>query len=179
MHSKPTKPSTLPPPTATPAQDAVQLFAEKQSQPAYLIRRAHQISVAIFEDEFADLDLTPIQYSVLLIVGLYSGSDQTTVAGLAAIDKTSCWRAIESLRKRDLVSVALDNKDRRSRVLKLTTAGRRLLDKAVPRSRSVQRRLLEPLDRKQQQAFLEAMQMFVEANNNNSRAPLLLKYVSE
>jgi MarR family transcriptional regulator, lower aerobic nicotinate degradation pathway regulator len=101
------------------------------------------------------------------------------VAGLAAIDKTSCWRAIESLRKRDLVSVALDNRDRRSRVLKLTTAGRRLLDKAVPRSRSVQRRLLEPLDRKQQQAFLEAMQMFVEANNNNSRAPLLLKFVSE
>jgi DNA-binding MarR family transcriptional regulator len=115
----------------------------------------------------------------LLIIGIYSGSDQMSVARLAAIDKTSCWRAIESLRKRDLMSVALDNKDRLSRVLRLTTAGSLLLDRAVPRSRNVQRRPLEPLDRKQQRAFLEAMQMFVEANNYYSQAPLLLKHVAE
>lgn len=147
-------------------------YEDKFSQPAYLIRRAHQISTAIFEEEFADLNLTPIQFSLLLILQIYPSSDQTRLAGLAAIDKTSCWRGLEKLAARKLVKVTAGADDRRKRVIELTAAGTAHLKLALPRSRNVQKRLMSASNSEQRSQFLKVLKDFVTANNEASRAPL-------
>ena len=55
-----------------------------------------------------------------------------SVASLLAMDRTTLTAALKPLERRGLVEVAADPTDRRSRLLKLTPAGRALLSSAVP-----------------------------------------------
>lgn len=147
------------------------LLREKFSQPAYLIRRAQQIANAVFKEEFDDLDLTPVQYSVLLIAHVHPKSDQARIAGLAAIDRTSCWRAIEALRKREVLNVEVNEEDQRRQEVILSSRGEALVEVAVARSRRVQQRLLKALPPDERKLFLESMRLFVHRNNDVSGAP--------
>lgn len=54
------------------------------------------------------------------------------VAALLAMDRTTLTAALKPLARRRLVTVTIDPADRRSRQLKLTSAGRRLLAAALP-----------------------------------------------
>jgi DNA-binding MarR family transcriptional regulator len=56
----------------------------------------------------------------------------TAVAGLLAIDRTTLTAALKPLRRRGLLKIAADPKDRRSRLITLTPKGRKLLARAVP-----------------------------------------------
>ena len=54
------------------------------------------------------------------------------VASLLAMDRTTLTAALKLLERRGLVQITPDPTDRRSRILKLTAAGRKLLDRAMP-----------------------------------------------
>ena len=55
-------------------------FSELWSRPGYLVRRLHQIHVAIFLEECSEFNLTPVQFGVLTV--LYEGEalEQSTIA---------------------------------------------------------------------------------------------------
>jgi len=53
------------------------------------------------------------------------------VASLLAMDRTTLTAALKPLQRRGLVEISSDPEDRRSRILKLTGKGRRLLAQAV------------------------------------------------
>lgn len=54
------------------------------------------------------------------------------VANLLAMDRTTLTAALKPLQRRGLVEVLPDPSDRRSRILKLTAEGSKLLAQAVP-----------------------------------------------
>jgi DNA-binding MarR family transcriptional regulator len=54
------------------------------------------------------------------------------VAALLAMDRTTLTAALKPLERRGLVKISADPSDRRSRVLKLTAKGARLLNLAFP-----------------------------------------------
>ena len=54
------------------------------------------------------------------------------VAKLLAMDRTTLTAALKPLERRGLVKSAVDRNDKRSRTLKLTAAGRKLLKSALP-----------------------------------------------
>jgi DNA-binding MarR family transcriptional regulator len=54
------------------------------------------------------------------------------VASLLAMDRTTLTAALKPLERRGLVQITPDPSDRRSRILKLTSAGRKLLANAMP-----------------------------------------------
>jgi DNA-binding MarR family transcriptional regulator len=54
------------------------------------------------------------------------------VASMLAMDRTTLTAALKPLERRGLVKVIPDSLDRRSRILKLTDKGRKLLARAVP-----------------------------------------------
>lgn len=54
------------------------------------------------------------------------------VANLLAMDRTTLTAALKPLQRRGLVEVLPDPSDRRSRILKLTTEGSKVLAQAVP-----------------------------------------------
>jgi hypothetical protein len=63
-------------------------------------------------------------------------------------------------------------KSKRFRLLHLTPEGTSLLNKLVPCSRVLARRLLRALNNEEQKVFLYLLKKFVHLNNEESRAPL-------
>ena len=58
----------------------------------HLIRRAHQRSVAIFAEEMAAFDVTPVQFAIVMTLMDKPGVDQVTLAAHVALDAaTSGW----------------------------------------------------------------------------------------
>src|ERR1017187_2232352 len=59
------------------------------SRPGFLIRRLHQIHVALFADECATFDVTPVQYSIMTVVRAQPGLDQVRLAAEVGVDRTT------------------------------------------------------------------------------------------
>jgi DNA-binding MarR family transcriptional regulator len=85
-----------------------------------------------FDDAFRPLDLTSGQFSLLVSLNRPDPPSIGSVASLLAMDRTTLTAALKPLERRGLVEVRVDQKDRRSRLLKLTAKGRALLTRAVP-----------------------------------------------
>ncbi|MHB8495046.1 MAG: MarR family winged helix-turn-helix transcriptional regulator [Casimicrobiaceae bacterium] len=162
--------TAVPPTTGQTTQrgDAVALY----QLPGHLIRRCHQISVALFFEECAAFDITPQQYAVLRVLGANDGIDQITLAGLAAFNRTTAGEIVERMEGAGLVARRNSKRDRRMKNIFITEAGRRLLADANAAVRRVQERLLTPLDRDERARFIEYLARIASENNEFSRAPL-------
>src|SRR5690348_6897831 len=82
------------------------------ARPGFLLRRAHQISAAVFEDECRELGLTPAQFGVLTVLRTHPGLGQSSLARALGFDKVTVLRVLRGLEGRGLVerSPAPDNK---------------------------------------------------------------------
>ena len=140
-------------------------------QPGHLIRRAQQIAVSIFHSTF-DYKVTPVQYAALRVLQDNPGIDQVTMARLCAIDTSTAANLAVRLERRGLVKRIVPSKSKRFRLLQLTPRGTALVKKLNPSGRSVSRRLLQALDKKERKVFLRLLKKFVHLNNEESRAPL-------
>ena len=94
-----------------------------EKRPGFLIRRLHQIHVALFQKKCAAFDLTPLQYSLLSALAARKTADQTTLAADIALDRTTTTGALKRLAARNLVERAVNDQDRRARLCRLTSAG--------------------------------------------------------
>ncbi len=140
--------------------------------PGHLIRRAQQIAVAIFTDECAAYDLTPIQFAALSAIHAHTGIDATRLAGLIALDKPTTGGVVDRLEAKGLLARAADPSDRRIRRLTLTPDGTRLLKRAEVAVTSAQGRILSPLTVVEQATFVRLLSRLVDGNNALSRAPM-------
>src|SRR5260370_1805656 len=73
--------------------------SELWSRPGFLVRRLHQISVAIFLEEMADLEITPVQYGALMIVAAEPGIDQSALAAELGVDRANAGDVLARLSK--------------------------------------------------------------------------------
>jgi DNA-binding MarR family transcriptional regulator len=85
-----------------------------------------------FDMALAPLDLTHGQFSLLVSLNRPIAPTVGAVAAVLAMDRTTLTANLKPLERRGLVKVAVDQDDKRSRLLLLTVAGKRLLTKAVP-----------------------------------------------
>lgn len=115
-------------------------------RPGFLLRRAHQISVGIFEEHCRPLGLTPPQYGVLVLINASPGSDQSSLARAMGFDKVTTLRLVRGLEERKLVHRALSQRDRRQHQLTLTEAGKALLQSCLPLVEKAYERLSAPLE---------------------------------
>ena len=96
------------------------------------LQRAARALARRFDDALRPLGLTSGQYSTMMSLNRPEPPSIGSVASLLAMDRTTLTAALKPLKRRGLVTVTVDNSDRRSRRLKLTAAGRGLLARAVP-----------------------------------------------
>ena len=96
------------------------------------VQRTARALARRFDDAFRPLDLTSGQFSLLVSLNRAAAPSIGSVASLLAMDRTTLTAALKPLERRGLVRVSVDDKDRRSRLLKLTPKGRALLSRAVP-----------------------------------------------
>ena len=96
------------------------------------LQRAARALARRFDDALRPLGLTSGQYSMMMALNRPEPPGIGSVASLLSMDRTTLTAALKPLKRRGLVTVTVDNSDRRSRRLKLTAAGRGLLARAVP-----------------------------------------------
>ena len=85
-----------------------------------------------FDEVLRPLGLTSGQFSLLNSVNRPEPVGMGSIAALLAMDRTTLTAALKPLQRDGLVDVAVVAADRRSRVVRLTRAGRALLASAIP-----------------------------------------------
>jgi DNA-binding MarR family transcriptional regulator len=96
----------------------------------YSLKRAQ---LKVFEDFLrcvAPLQLTPAQFSVLLLLEKNPGRNQTEIASTLGILRPNFVAMLDGLESRDLCTRIRSTNDRRSHILVLTEKGRTVLARA-------------------------------------------------
>src|SRR6267154_3935549 len=76
-------------------------------RPGFLIRRLHQIHVALFQENCAKFEITPLQYSLLSALAARKTADQTTLAVDVSLDRTTTTGALKRLQSRGFIERAV------------------------------------------------------------------------
>ncbi len=126
---RPARPASRPAPRPAPPADAVQV-GDLSEFLGYSLKRAQ---LRIFEDFIrcvASLQLTPAQFSVLMLVETNPGRNQTEIASTLGILRPNFVALLDELESRDLCLRSRSSNDRRSHILRLTDKGRAVLSRA-------------------------------------------------
>lgn len=100
-------------------------MTEFHDMPGHLVRRAHQVSTALFHDHMTreGIDITPFQFAALSAIRLQPGLDQATVAAWTACDRATIGGVVDRLVEKGFVTRSVSPSDRRARVLHLSESG--------------------------------------------------------
>ena len=96
------------------------------------VQRAARALARRFDIALRPAGLTNGQFSLLMSLNRPSPPGMGSVASLLAMDRTTLTAALKPLERRGLVEIIPDPTDRRSRLMKLTPAGKAVLSSAVP-----------------------------------------------
>lgn len=96
------------------------------------VQRAARAVARRFDDALRPIGLTSGQFSLMMSLNRPEAPTIGSVAALLAMDRTTLTANLKPLERRGLVKVSVDSKDRRSRRMSLTPAGRMLLATAFP-----------------------------------------------
>ena len=134
-------------------------------RPGFLIRRLHQIHVALFQKNCAAFEITPLQYSLLSALAQRGTADQTTLAADVALDRTTTTGALKRLQLRRFVERAIHRRDRRAQICRLTKTGEALLREIEGSARAAHLETVVDLSKADQQRFIAMMQRIVAARS--------------
>ncbi len=96
------------------------------------VQRAARAVARRFDEALRPLDLTSGQFSLLMSLNRAEPPSIGQVSAVLAMDRTTLNANLKPLARRGLLTVSVDDGDRRSRRLRLTPAGRSLLIRALP-----------------------------------------------
>jgi MarR family transcriptional regulator, lower aerobic nicotinate degradation pathway regulator len=151
----------------------VESLARLYARPGFLLRRAHQISAAVFEEECRSVGLTPAQFGVLTVLRASPGLDQSSLARALGFDKVTVLRVLRGLESRGLVLRAPAPESRRNLAIALSPAGEKLLKQAHKPAERAYQRLMAPLAPDQQVQLVALLQQLTEGLAEHARAVFL------
>ncbi len=125
--------------------------------PGHLIRRAHQRAVAVFMEETAGFDVTPVQFAILNVLIDEPGTDQVTLASRVQFDAATSGSVIGRLEARGWVRREADTHDRRRKLLWLTPEGEQVAQQMKAAATRAQSRMLAPLNGREAQTLLRLL----------------------
>jgi DNA-binding MarR family transcriptional regulator len=145
---------------------------ELYRRPGFMIRRVHQIAVALFIEETGRLGVTNRQYGILFVLNHRPGIDQISVANLLGLDRSTTAMVLKKLEQDGLVVRSVGAHDRRRHSLRLTRAGQKLLSALAGPARKAKNRLLSAFTPREQKLFVALLDKFTRAFNGSTRVPL-------
>lgn len=137
--------------------------------PAHLARRFHQICLGVSAEILDPEDFNPIEYALLAAVDDNPGIDQRSLGGRLGIDPASTSQMVDRLARRGLLERAVDQEDRRARLLRPTSAGTELRARLRPELLAAQDRVLGVLSVGEQETLLALLARVVEGNDSYAR----------
>lgn len=107
-------------------------FGEFEESAGFLLRIAQLTAFELMFEELADTNLKIGEFTILLAISENPGVRQGVMADVLKIKWSNMTKLVRSLEARGLVERHVPPHDRRSVELRLTSAGRTLLDTLAP-----------------------------------------------
>lgn len=142
------------------------------SRPGFLLRRAHQISVAMFLEEAGAHGITTSQYGAMLVLSQIEGLDIVGLGRRLGTDRSTSALVISKLEAAGWVKAEISDLDRRRKLLSLTDAGREVLEALSGPARAARERLLSAFTPDEAGAFLTLLDKLVSTFNGVIRTPI-------
>jgi MarR family transcriptional regulator, lower aerobic nicotinate degradation pathway regulator len=142
------------------------------SMPGHMIRRAHQVSSALFAEECGEFDLTSVQYAALVAIGENPDVDATRLSALIAFDRSTIGDVVARLEGKGWVVRHPSPNDRRVKLLRLSPEGMEVLRRVEPAVLRVQERLLAPLDPGDRATMVRLLAQLAEVHNDVLPVPM-------
>lgn len=98
----------------------------------FAAQRAARALARRFDEALSPIGLTSGQFSLLTSLNQPEPPSMGSIAALLVMDRTTLTANLKPLKQRGLVEIAIDEADRRVRRLILTSAGRTVLQSAMP-----------------------------------------------
>lgn len=141
----------------------------------FLIRRLHQIHVALFVQEVGELDITTIQFTALSMLYQRGETDQSELALQIGMDRTNISDVVRRLLERGYVTVRVNPTHGRRRLICLTAEGVALLKRADRCASRAHERTVAALARPDRELFAALLQRLVQEQSALGRSPPHLK----
>jgi DNA-binding MarR family transcriptional regulator len=126
----------------------------------YLVRR---MQVWVFQDfirTLTPIDISPAQYSVLVVIAANPGLSQSDLADRLGIERARLVRLLDKLERRGLTQRLASRSDRRSHALRLTHGGRRTLRQANVLAARHETQLVEKLGSERRKLLMSVLKHF-------------------
>ena len=141
-------------------------------RPGFLLRRAHQIASGLFLEEAAGLNLTTTQYGAMVVLRARGSLDQVGIATLVGIDRSTTALVVGKLEEAGYIERRDDAIDKRRKIITLSPAGHKVLERVAEPAQRARERALQPFSAKDAAKFLALLERFVNAFNEETRAPI-------
>jgi DNA-binding MarR family transcriptional regulator len=145
------------------------------NRPGFMIRRLHQIHLALFAEECAGFEVTPVQYSVLSVIAHRPGMDQSQISEEVGVDRATLANVVARLEDAGLLKRIVSRLDRRQKLLSLTPSGRTVLNRMRGPVERAHERTIAPLSPQKREKFMELLADLVDAGNDHGRAKLRIR----
>ena len=135
-------------------------LGELNERLGYFVRR---VQVWIFQDfirRLAGIDISPAQFSVLVVIGANPGLSQSELAGTLGIERARLVRMLHRLERRSLTQRLPSSADGRRHALQLTREGQKLLTRAKALAAQHEAALKLKLGAERHKALLELLRDF-------------------
>jgi DNA-binding MarR family transcriptional regulator len=124
---------------------------------------ARRMQIWVFQDFIRTLkriDVSPAQYSVLVVTAANRGLSQAELAATLGIERARLVRLLHRLERRGLVQRLPSSADGRRHALQLTAPGRSLLARAKTLAARHEKRLIERLGVERYRMLLDTLRRF-------------------
>ncbi|MEU8665129.1 MarR family winged helix-turn-helix transcriptional regulator [Actinoplanes philippinensis] len=112
------------------------LGSDLAADPAFLLARARAVTSGTANARLAPFQLKVRSLSVLWLAGQGIGPSQRELSEFLGLDPSQVVALVDDLQRRGLVERRPDERDRRSRIIVATPAGRELLQQALAEVRA-------------------------------------------
>jgi DNA-binding MarR family transcriptional regulator len=131
-----------------------------EEQVGFMLRLAGQRHANIFQEE-SPLNLTPTQFSALVKLLHLGECSQNELGRRTAVDVATIKGVIDRLRRRGLVEVSPDPKDKRRSLLKPVKSDLEFLRLLHEAGRQITERTLMPLTASERKTFLSLLHKLI------------------
>jgi DNA-binding MarR family transcriptional regulator len=135
-------------------------------QVGYLLRRAYQRHLAIFQANSIDPQLTAVQFSTLCALSDNGAQSQGELVKTTGIDQATIRGIVDRLNARGLIALSKDGRDARRVIIAITPTGKALLDRMIPCAVRTTELTLANLNPAEQLALLHTLRRISDIEGN-------------
>lgn len=131
-------------------------------QVGYLLRRAYQRHLAIFQAKACDPQLTSVQFATLCALRDGGPQSQGELVKATGVDQATIRGIVDRLKARRLIALSKDPDDARKVINTLTAEGSHLLDRMIPCAEEITELTFGSLNPGERTALLFTLQRMLE-----------------